>query len=122
MPKLQELHLISPMVDHMFLRQDLGGPLANGKLFPSLRHPHMEDTLLYEDDRSSIIPYLTHQTSGGQRISLTSSGEPQHICKDVLRDMKGLVEEPVLNLILVDDCPIGYCSVSEEERRRCYQG
>jgi len=112
MPKLQELHLLNPMLDFMFLRLGLGGPLANVKLFPSLRHLHLEDTFLYEDNWSSIIPYLTHQTSGGQRISLTISGEPQHICWDVLRDMKGLVEELVLNLTLEDDCPINYCSIS----------
>ena len=111
MPKLQELYLLTPMLRHTFLRADLGEPLADEKLFPSLRHLHLEDTLLCEDDWSPIIPYLTHQTSGGQRISLTISGEPQHICRDVLRDMKGLVEELVLDLILEDDCPIDYCSI-----------
>ena len=35
MPKLQE-HLIGPILDHRFLWPDLGGPLANGKVFPSL--------------------------------------------------------------------------------------
>jgi len=115
MPKLQELYLITPMLHHRFLRADLDEPLADEKLFPSLRHLHLEDTLLYEDDWSPIIPYLTHQTSGGQRISLTISGEPQHICRDVLRDMKGLVEELVLDLILEDDCPIDHCSISEKE-------
>jgi hypothetical protein len=117
MPRLQELHLVSPMLDDRFLHPYLGGPLANGKLFPSLRHLHLEDTLLYEGHWFPIIPYLVHQTSGGQRISLTVSGEPQHICKDVLRDMKGLVEELVFDLILEDDCPINYCSLSGEEGR-----
>ena len=115
MPKLQELHLLSPMLDHRFLQPDSGGPLANEKLFPSLQHLHLEDTFLSEDDWSPIIPYLTHQTSGGQRISLTISGDPQHICRDVLREMEGLVEELVLNLTLEDDCPIDYCSISERE-------
>jgi hypothetical protein len=115
MTKLQEIHLDCPLLDHRFLRQDLSGPLPNEKLFPSLRHLHPKDTLLYNGDWSPIIPYLTHQTSGGQRISLTISGTPQHACKEVLRDMKGLVEELVLDLVSDDDCPLDYCWISEEE-------
>ena len=114
MPKLQELHLINQMLDDRFLHPSLGGPFVNGKLFPSLQHLHLEDTFLYEGHWSPIIPYLIHQTSGGQRISLTISGKPQHICKDVLRDMKGLAEELVLDLVLEDSCPIDYCSVFED--------
>jgi len=34
MPKLQEIYLISPMLDHRFLQPDLGEPLVNEKLFP----------------------------------------------------------------------------------------
>jgi len=115
MSKLQELHLINPTLGHRFLRPDLDGPLANEKLFPSLRHLHLENTFLCDDDWSPIIPYLTHQTSGDQRISLTISGERQHICEDVLWEMKGLVGELVLGLILDDDCPLDYCSISGEE-------
>ena len=115
MPKLQELHLTRPWPMDRFLQPDLDGPLANKKLLPSLRHLHLEH--LEENDWSFIIPYLTHQTSDGQRISLTIlfSGRPQHICEDVLKEMKELVEELVLNLTLDDACPLGCCSVSEEE-------
>ena len=82
MPKLQELHLINLILDHRFLHPDLDRQLANGKL--SRRY----STYIWRipSYASPIIPYLIHQTSGGQRILLTVSGEPQHICKDVLRE------------------------------------
>jgi hypothetical protein len=115
MPKIRKLHLTGALLVGRFLQPDLDGPLSSEKLLPSLRWLHLKDTALEEDDWSPIIPYLTHQTSGGQRISLTIEGARQHICKDVLEEIKGLVEELVLKLILDDDCPFDYCLVSEEE-------
>jgi hypothetical protein len=122
MHKLQELHLYFPKLTDGFLRPDLDGQLANRKLLPSLRRLRLQDTILHE---SPVIPHPSHRTSGGQRILLmiSHSGGPLHICKDVLKEMEGLVEELVLDLTLDDACPFGYCSVSgEEEQRRCYPG
>ena len=96
MPKIQELHLTgAPLVDR-FLQPDLDGPLANNKLLPSLLHLRLKDTMLNEDGWSLIIPYLTHQTSGGQRISLAIGRRSQHICKDVFGTITDFVEEFVL--------------------------
>jgi hypothetical protein len=115
MPKIQKLHLTGALLAGRFLQPDLDGPRSNEKLLPSLRWLHLKNTALNEDDWSPIIPYLIHQTSGGQEISLRIEGARQHICKDVLKKIKDLVEELVLELILDDDCPFDYCSVSEEE-------
>ena len=115
MPKIQELHLTGALLVGRFLQPDLDGPLANKKLLPSLRRLRLEDITLGGDNWDPIIPYLTHQTSGGQRIALTIGGLRQHICKGVLRKIKDLVEEFALELTLHNDCPFYYCSVSEEE-------
>ena len=96
MPKIQELHLTDALLSNGFLQPDPDGPLANTKLLPSLRRLHLEDTVVENDDWTLLLPYLAHQTSGGQAISLTLSGECFHICKDVVRGIESLVEELVL--------------------------
>ena len=115
MPNIQELHLSDVTLADGFLRPDPDGPHANKKLLPSLRRLHLEYICLNDDDWSPLIAYLTHQTLDGQRISLALSGGCQHICKDTVEEIRGLVEEFVLDLILEDCCPFDYCLVSEEE-------
>ena len=56
------------------------------------------------------MPYLIHQTSSGQEISLSISGVGYHH-KDVLREIERLVEEFVLDLVWDHDCPLDYCSI-----------
>jgi len=114
MPEIKELHLTSAVLSDRFLQPHPNGPLANTKLLPSLRHLHLEDIVLDDDDWSPLLPYLAHQTSGGQVISLTLSGEPVHICKDVVNDIKGLVDEFIFDLPLDEDCPFDYCFVGED--------
>jgi hypothetical protein len=116
MPKIQELHLnCAGMLSDGFLQPDPDGPLANTKLFPSLRRLHLEYIVPYDDDWTPLLSYLTHQTSGGQVISFSLSGKHIHICKDVVRDIEGLVEEFTLNLTLEADCPFDSCSGDEED-------
>ena len=112
MPKIQELHLIFASLSDGFLQPDPDGPLANTKLFPSLRCLHLEHAAP-DDDWTPLVPYLIHQTSSGQAISLTLSGTSTHICKDVVRDIEGLVEEFTLGFILDVDCPFNLCVVDE---------
>ena len=116
MPKIQELHLFGPQVYDGFLLPDLGGPHAKKKLLPSLRHLHLDEVFLSQIGWSPIIPFLTHQTSDGQGISLTISGPCKHICKYALRKMGRLVEGLVLNIALPEYCPYGYCG--KRGRRR----
>ena len=115
MPNIQELHLIHAQLEYGFLLLNPKEPLAHKKLLPSLQRLFLEDVILDDEGWSPLIPYLTHQTSSGQRISLTISGQSEHICKDVLKEMEGFVEELVLDLLLDDDCPFDYCVLSEEE-------
>ena len=111
MPRIQELHLIGASLSDGFLLPDPAGPLAGTKLLPSLRHLHLEDTELDDDDWSPLLSYLSHQTCGGQAISLSLSGEPIHICGNVEISIGGLVDEFVLNLSLNEASPFYYCSV-----------
>ena len=115
MSKLQELHLTGVVLSEGFLRPDPGGPLANTKLLPSLRHLHLEDTILSDDDWTPLIPYLSHQTSGGQAVSLSLSGWSTHICTSVVARIEGLVSEFTLNLSLDEDRPFYCCSACEGE-------
>jgi len=115
MPNIRELRLTRVLLTDGFLQPVADGPLANKKLLPSLRRLYLEDILVHDDDWSPLLSYLTHQTSDDQGISLTLSGGRQHICKDVVREIEGLVKELILHLLLDDDCPFDHCSVSEED-------
>jgi len=115
MPEIKELHLAGAILATRFLQPDPDGPLASAKLFPSLQHIHLEDIILDDDDWSPLLPYLVHQTSHSQVVSLKLSGERVHICKDMVRDIKGLVDEFILDLPLDEECPFDYCSASEGE-------
>jgi hypothetical protein len=109
MPKIQELHLIFAPLSDGFLQPDPDGPLASAKLFPSLRRLHLEYAALDDDDWNPLLSYLIHQTSGGQVISLSLFGGRLHICENVVKNMKSLVEELTLNLALDQDCPFDFC-------------
>jgi hypothetical protein len=115
MPKIQELRLTSlKLLPYGFLQPDPVGPLANTKLLPSLRLLHLED-VDQDDDWTPLLSYLAHQTSGGQAISLSLSGRRIHICKGVVRDIEGLVEEFTLDLREEKDCPFDSCSGDKED-------
>ena len=117
MPNIQELHLINATLADKFLQPDLKDPLVRKKLLPSLQRLYLEDLIVEEDEHwRTLLPYLAHQTSGGQRISLTvESALDRHICKDVVAGMKFYVRELSLDVSLDDDCPFGYCRTSSEE-------
>jgi hypothetical protein len=115
MPKIQELRLNGAPLSDGFLQPDPYGPLANKKLFPSLQRLHLDCITSEDDDWTPLLFYLAHQTSAGQVISLSLSGEPTHICKGVMREMEGLVEEIILDLTPDEYCPFGSCSVDEED-------
>ena len=83
----------------------------NGKLLSSLRRLHLEG--LYEDDWSPLLPYLAHQTSGGQKASLTISGGCHRICKDVWKEIEGSAEEFVPDLVWDYEHPLDRCSIGE---------
>ena len=114
MPKIQELHLAGAFLSDGFLRPDPAGSLADTKLLPSLRHLHLEDTVLDDDDWSPLLSFLSYQTSGGQAVALTLSGGPSHICRNVEIDIEGLVHGFTLDLPLNETSPFYYCSVCGE--------
>ena len=114
MPKIEELRLIYPELQDGFLQPNRRDPPAK-KLLPSLQRLCLEDVVLENEDWGPLLPYLTHQTSDGQRISLTISGTREHICKDVLKEMERLTDGLVLNLSLDSECSFDYCPISEED-------
>ncbi|KAF9648778.1 hypothetical protein BDM02DRAFT_3128861 [Thelephora ganbajun] len=113
MPKIQELHLFNATLSDRFLQLDPYGPLANAKLLPSLRYLHLED--INDNDWCPLIPYLAHQTSGGQVVSLRITGKPVHVCPPVVESIKDLVQEFILELTLVEGCSL--CLSQEDEKR-----
>ena len=115
MPNIQEFYLINARLEDGFLLPDPKGSLAHKKLLPSLQRLCLEDVLLDDDSWLPLLPYLAHQTSGDQRISLTISGPREHICKDVEKEMEGFVEELALNMLVDNECPFDHCILSEEE-------
>ena len=79
------------------------GRFTRGRLEPSVILPHPPNFWRSDD--------FTHYLWG-----IT--------CKCALKEIKGLVEEFVLDLVWDYDCPFDCCSISDEgaEWRRCYQG
>ena len=114
-PGIKQLHLMGAPLGYRFLEPDRDGPLANTKLFPLLQQVHLNAAVPEDDDWSPLISYLTHQTSGGQAISLALTGGRYHICKSVMKEMEGLVDKLILDLLLDEDCPFDYCSIDESE-------
>ena len=118
MPNIRELHLTKASLEGGFLLPDLEGPLATNKLLPSLQRLHLEEVRLRDEGWRPLLPYLVHQTSDGQKISLTITGEhkpDRHLCKVLLREMVGLVEELVFNLPLDDRCRWDFCPIRPED-------
>ena len=113
MPNIQELHLVRALLSDGFLQPDPCGPWADTKLLPSLRYLHLES--MDENEWSPLLPYLAHQTAGGQAVSLRIAGPSGHICPPVMESIKGLVQELVLEFDSDDPCPLNICQ--EDEKR-----
>jgi len=85
---------MGPVILDMFLRPD---PLSNTKLLPSLRHLRLDYFALQNnDDWRPLIAYLTHQTSGGQLMSLRLCRKRPPIPPEVAREMEGLVDKFII--------------------------
>ena len=93
MPNIEHLSLKRPVITDEFLRP---GPLSDQKLLLSLRHLSLDYPILpNHDDWRPLISYLTHQTSGGQAISLrlcVGRHRPP-VPPEVVREIENLVEE-----------------------------
>ena len=109
MPNLEILHLYRPVVHDGFLLPEPNGPNAHKKLFPSLRWLHLDYVQTEDNNWDPLITFLTHQTSGGQTVSLNVFGNRLHICSHVIKQIEGLVEE----LIYQPD-PNGICPLVNE--------
>ena len=107
MPNIQELGLVNIAFSKGFLQQASDGPFAGTKLLPSLRYLQLYGV----DYRNwpSLVSYLVHQTSGGQVISLRIVGAAVHICPHVVKRIRNLVRELVLDLCPEDECPLDIC-------------
>ena len=111
MANIQELRLAIGRVVDGFLLPDPDEPDLNGKLLPSLRRLGWK------------ICMRTTSNFWRQKISLTIS-EDAIIFVWVLKEIEGLVEEFVPDLVWDHDFPLDWCSISEEgeDQRRCCRG
>ena len=90
MPNIEDLYLTGLVISDTFLRPD---PPSRTKLLPSLRRLSLGYLTLQNDDWTPLINYLTHQTSGGQVISLRLCGGRNLVPPDVAREIEKLVQE-----------------------------
>ena len=87
---IESLHLLGPMISGTFLQPD---QRSHTKLLPSLRHLYLGyPTLQNDDDWRPLITCLTHQTSGGQAISLDLHRRGPPVPPEVVRKIEGLVD------------------------------
>jgi len=85
-PNDENLYIVGSEISNTFLQPD---PLSNTNLLPSLQHLCLDYfTPQNDDDWGPLMAYLTHQTSGGQAISLISP--------EVVRVIESLVDEFLL--------------------------
>jgi len=112
MPNLEALHLVQPVVTDGFLLPDPNGPNAHKKLLPSLRRLYLENARPVDNNWDPVITYLAHQTSGNQAVSLDLLDE-DHVCSEVIEEIKVLVEKLVYEPDPEEGCPFGKCPSPE---------
>ena len=111
-PNIESLRLFESVVSDTFLRKDSESS-SQPKLLPYLRSLCLDCVAPQnDDDWSPLVTYITHQTSGGQSISLRLCGEYPTLPPKVVSEIEDLVEE--FNL--------GYCSDDEVEAQWMVQG
>ena len=93
MPKIEKVKILNVELSEGFLQPNPDGPHANMKFFPSLRSLRLEDFDADDGNWGHLIAYLTHQTSGGQMISLEVVGDPPCVPPGVVNEVEALVKE-----------------------------
>ena len=92
-PRVETLYLSRMRLDKGCLQPNPDGPRANTTLFPSLLSLCLDDvTFLPDEDWSYLTPFLAHQTSRGQAISLEVMGRFPYT-HPVADEIKALVKE-----------------------------
>jgi len=96
MPNIESLCLTGSAIFKMYPQSD---PLPSTKLLPYLRYLQLDHfTLPNSNDWGPLIAYLTHQASGGRRISLRLRWSCTPVPPEVVvREIKALVEEFTLS-------------------------
>lgn len=74
------------------IEEFLVAPNTHTKLLPSLRELSLGYEVEVDNDWDLLVRYLTHQTSGDQRISLKVFGKGVHICSELRRQIEELTE------------------------------
>ena len=113
MPNIQELHLSEAPLCDGFLQPDPTGSLVDTKLLPSLRYLHLGS--IHGTTWHTLVPYLIHQTSGGQAVSLRIAESSGHICSSVVETIKNLVQEFILEFDYDKRCPFNTCQGDGEQ-------
>ena len=93
MPNVETLTLHNVKLAEGFLQPNPDGPNANTKLLPSLQLLRLKGVTLENDDWSPLTAYLTHQTSGGQAISLALHHPFPPLCPEVVEEVEALVKK-----------------------------
>ena len=93
MPNVETMRISRTRLSEGFLQPNPDGPYATTKLLPSLRLLRLEYVVLAGDgDWDHLVTYLSHQSSGGQAISLELIGQFPST-PPVMNGIKNLVTE-----------------------------
>ena len=116
MPNVETLQLCNAALSEGFLQPNPIGPYSKARLLRSLRSLHLENVTLINRDWGPLVRYLARQVSesGGKAIRLTMIGRVPHLCPDVEREIRDLVQEFNYCPNLRKKCPTGRCGIGME--------
>ena len=110
MPNIETLQLHDVKLFEGFLQPDPSGPYSKARLLPSLRSLCLEGVTLVNNDWGPLTRYLAYRLSesNGETIRLTIRGLVPHLCPDVAKEIRDLVQE--FNFPRPRrECPTGRC-------------
>ena len=122
MPNIEILRISDVELSGGFLQPNPDGPRATTKLLPSLRSLSLQGLTLRDNDWGHLTTYLAHQTSNNQAISLEIGGSCPHLCLEVMKEVKDLVEEFKCDPDSVTTCPLGRCGGGGPGSQATYDG
>ena len=93
MPNIETFTICEAELTKGFLQPNMNGPHPKTKLLPSLRSLSLGFICLSDGGWDNLTTYLAHQTSDDQAISLRLFGYVPPIHPEVVKTIKGMVEE-----------------------------
>jgi hypothetical protein len=112
MPNIEVLGLCEAVIFDPFLLPDPDGPHSPRTLLPSLRELYLRYTIpVANHNWDPLVRFLVHQTRVGHCLSkVYVFGQGVHICSEVQKEIKDLVEQFDYFPDRHEECPFNRCS------------